>query len=175
MKNSAPLFIDAVHSQLNQISPEVAVNLANILLACKAIHLFGNGGSAAICSHVSVDLTKACGLKSHVYTDPALITCFGNDFGYENAYAEILHRHGSAQDAVIAISSKGESANIYNLIKKSNEMGCKTIVLTGFDKSNSISKLPATLHIHISSQNYNVVETMHQTVLLAACEELMSR
>lgn len=175
MKNSASQFFDALRLQFNQLSQDTAIELAHTLSESNDIHLFGNGGSSAICSHVSVDLTKACGLKAHAYTDPSLITCFGNDFGYENAYAEMLQRYGKIGDAVIAISSRGESSNIYNLIIKSNQIGCKTIVLTGFDKNNPISQLPANLQIHVASENYNVVEIMHQTILLSACEELMNK
>ena len=50
----------------------------------KKVILVGNGGSAAMASHVSVDLTKACKIRSVNFNEADLITCFANDYGYEN-------------------------------------------------------------------------------------------
>ena len=50
----------------------------------KKILIFGNGGSAAIASHVAVDLTKVGGVRAINFNEGALLTCFGNDYGYEN-------------------------------------------------------------------------------------------
>ena len=50
----------------------------------KKVIIVGNGGSAAIASHVSVDLTKACKIRSVNFNEADLITCFANDYGYEN-------------------------------------------------------------------------------------------
>ena len=49
----------------------------------KKIMIFGNGGSAAIASHFSVDLTKNAGIRCTNYNESDLLTCFSNDFGYE--------------------------------------------------------------------------------------------
>ena len=46
--------------------------------------IFGNGGSASIASHFSVDLTKNAGVRCVNYNEPDLITCFANDYGFEN-------------------------------------------------------------------------------------------
>ena len=45
--------------------------------------IFGNGGSAAIASHFSVDLTKNAKIRCVNYNESDLLTCFSNDFGYE--------------------------------------------------------------------------------------------
>ena len=49
----------------------------------KKVILIGNGGSAAMASHLSVDLTKACNIRAINFNEADLITCFSNDFGYE--------------------------------------------------------------------------------------------
>ena len=46
--------------------------------------LAGNGDSAAIVSHCSVDLTKSAGIKAINFNEADLITCFENDYGYEH-------------------------------------------------------------------------------------------
>ena len=63
------------------------VEVKEILLDVKKnkskVMIFGNGGSAAIASHVSVDLTKNAGIRCSNYNEADLITCFSNDYGYE--------------------------------------------------------------------------------------------
>ena len=60
--------------------------------------LVGNGGSAAIASHISVDLTKACSIRSVNFNEPDLITCFANDYGYENWVKEALKIYADKND-----------------------------------------------------------------------------
>ena len=50
----------------------------------KKVILVGNGGSAAMASHVSVDLTKICKIRAVNFNEADLLTCFANDYGYEN-------------------------------------------------------------------------------------------
>ena len=49
----------------------------------KKVLIFGNGGSASIASHVSVDLTKNTGLRCLNFNEAGLITCFANDYGFD--------------------------------------------------------------------------------------------
>ena len=48
------------------------------------IIIFGNGGSASIASHFSVDMTKNAKIKTINLNEYNLITCFANDYGFEN-------------------------------------------------------------------------------------------
>ena len=63
------------------------ISVKRILLDAKEskskVMIFGNGGSAAIASHFSVDLTKTANIRSVNYNEADLITCFSNDYGYE--------------------------------------------------------------------------------------------
>ena len=59
----------------------------------KKIVILGNGGSAAIASHVSVDLTKQCGIRAINFNEADLITCFANDYGHDNWMKEALKKY----------------------------------------------------------------------------------
>ena len=59
--------------------------------------IFGNGGSSAIASHFSVDLTKNAGLRCTNYNEPDLLTCFSNDYGYEKWVAKAIEFYGDAE------------------------------------------------------------------------------
>ena len=80
----------------------------------KKIIFCGNGGSAAMGSHCSVDLTKNAGIEAINFNEADLITCFANDFGYENWVLNALRFYGKADDTVVLISSSGRSQNIIN-------------------------------------------------------------
>ena len=133
------------------------------------IYLVGNGGSVAICSHVSVDLNKACGIKSTVFTDASLITCYANDYGYENVYSKCLEEQLDPEDAVILISSSGQSKNIHNALLSAKQKEVAYLTLTGFREDNIINN-DSNHKVWVSSNNYNVVEVSHLAILLAGCE-----
>ena len=67
---------------------EKLIKLKNYLVRThhnnKKVIISGNGGSAAIASHVAVDLTKQGGIRTINFNEPDLITCFANDYGYEH-------------------------------------------------------------------------------------------
>ena len=67
--------------------------------------IFGNGGSAAIASHFSVDLTKNARVRCVNYNESDLLTCFSNDFGYENWVQKAIEFYADKDDILILISS----------------------------------------------------------------------
>lgn len=69
------------------------------------MHIFGNGGSAAIASHFSMDLTNNTNIKCLSYNDPAIITCYSNDFKYENWVSRSIIKYRRKNDVVILVSS----------------------------------------------------------------------
>lgn len=133
--------------------------------------LIGNGGSAAICSHLAVDFTKSAGIRAISFSDPSLQTCFSNDYGYESAYAEMVDAYGDAGDVLIAISSSGSSANIVNATQKASALGISLITLSGFGDGNPLRKLGG-VNFYLASSDYNLVENGHEQILLALCDYL---
>ena len=83
--------------------------------------IFGNGGSAAIESHFSVDLTKNAKVRCTNYNESDLITCFSNDFGYEKWIEKSIEYYSDTGDNVILISASGMSLNMINGAKKAKE------------------------------------------------------
>ena len=81
------------------------------------ILIFGNGGSAAIASHVSVDLTKNARIRSVNFNEADLITCFANDYGYERWIEKAVDFYSEKRDVLILISSSGRSKNMINACK----------------------------------------------------------
>jgi len=135
----------------------------------------GNGGSAAIASHCSVDLTKTVGLRSINFNEADLITCFANDYGYVEWLAKAIEAYADDGDALVLISSSGLSPNILRAAEVGRNMGLSVITLSGFDADNPLRKA-GEINLWVDSQSYNVVEMTHHIWLLAAIDmEIASR
>jgi D-sedoheptulose 7-phosphate isomerase len=132
----------------------------------KKVILVGNGGSAAMASHVSVDLVKMCKIRAINFNEADLLTCFSNDYGYENWVQKALSFYADKGDLLICISSSGESKNIINGAKFAKKIGCKVVTLTGFNKKNRVRKI-GYVNLWADSKNYNIIEMTHHTWLLS--------
>ena len=137
----------------------------------KKIILVGNGGSAAIASHVSVDFTKMCKIRAINFNEADLLTCFANDYGYENWVSNAINFYSKKGDLVILISSSGKSKNILNGAKQAKKMKCSLITFSGFDKNNPLKKM-GDHNFWVNSRVYNFVENVHQIWLLTIVDIL---
>jgi len=151
------------------LAQDVAVT--EFITRVRAIHadggriwFIGNGGSAAIASHMANDFTKNGGIRSITVSDAAVLTCLANDFGYEQVYAKALELQAGPKDGVVAISSSGNSPNIINAVASARRIGCWVTTLTGFKASNALRPL-GDLNFHIESDNYGTVEVGHLILL----------
>ena len=144
--------------------------LENIKKNKRKVMIFGNGGSAAIANHFSVDLTKNSKIRCVNFNESSLLTCFSNDFGYENWVKKTLEFHGNRKDMIILISSSGESKNMINACKFALKRKYFSIVtFTGFKKNNSLSKL-GHVNFWVDSKKYNHIENTHQFLLLSLAD-----
>jgi D-sedoheptulose 7-phosphate isomerase len=142
----------------------------SMLDGVKNIFFIGNGGSNSICSHMMEDFAKIAKFKTYGFSDPALITCFSNDYGYENAMAEWLKIYFEKGDLLVAISSSGNSKNILNATDLAREQSGKIITLSGFKSGNKLSS-KGQVNFHLPIENYGVVECFHQVILHSLLDE----
>jgi D-sedoheptulose 7-phosphate isomerase len=138
----------------------------------KKIIVVGNGGSAAMSSHVSVDFTKVAGLRAINFNEADLLTCFSNDFGYENWVSHALEAYADSVDIVILISSSGSSPNIINGAKKAKIMELPLITFSGFSFDNKLNGL-GNINFWCDSKAYNVIEMTHHIWLLAMVDKII--
>ena len=148
---------------------EIVINSSNnknkILIA-------GNGGSAAMASHVTVDLLKAAKIRAMNFNEADLITCYANDYGYEHWVEEAINSYADEGDAVILISSSGQSPNIINAANLTKSMNLSLITLSGF-KSNNPLRATGDVNFWIDSTQYNYVEMTHHVWLLAIVDYII--
>jgi D-sedoheptulose 7-phosphate isomerase len=123
----------------------------------------GNGGSAAIASHMATDYSKNGNIRSLALNDGSMLTCLGNDLGYDRVFAKQIELHARTQDLVVAISSSGRSANILNAVKAARAAQCAVVTLSGFAADNPLRRL-GDFNFYIDSDRYGFVEIGHLTI-----------
>jgi len=138
----------------------------------KKIIIVGNGGSAAIASHFSVDITKNAGVKCINFNEAGLITCFSNDYGYERWVEKAIEFYGESGDLAIFISSSGNSPNIIKGVETAKSMGVETVTFSGFSRNNKLSNL-GKINFWVNSKAYNIVENVHQIWLLSIVDMII--
>ena len=137
--------------------------------------IFGNGGSAAIASHFSVDLTKNANVRCTNYNESDLLTCFSNDYGYEHWVAKAIEFYGDEDDSVILISAGGNSENMVNGAKSARNKKLNSIItFTGNDKNNKLNNL-GDINFWVNSKAYNHIENVHQMLLLSLVDLIIGK
>ena len=128
------------------------------------IMFIGNGGSAAISSHMALDYLKNGGMRAMALNDLAALTALGNDFGYDQVFAKQLDLHARPGDLLVAISSSGRSANILNAVDLARTRECGVVTFSGFSEDNPLRRC-GDVNFYIRSGQYGFVEIGH----LALC------
>lgn len=136
------------------------------------LRIVGNGGSAAIASHMSVDFSKRGRIPAVAHNDAGMLTCLSNDLGYEQVYAHQIDLHGRSDDMLIAISSSGRSANILNACEAARGRGMKVVTLSGFKSDNPL-RILGDVNFFVGSEEYGPVELSHMMLLSAAIDMLL--
>jgi D-sedoheptulose 7-phosphate isomerase len=127
------------------------------------VMFIGNGGSAAISSHMAIDFWKNGGIPAIAFNDGPLLTCIGNDYGYEHIFEKPVAFYAKQGDVMIAISSSGRSENIINGVNAAIDKGCTVITLSGFEKNNPLRNM-GLYNFYVPSGKYGPVEVVHQYI-----------
>jgi D-sedoheptulose 7-phosphate isomerase len=123
----------------------------------------GNGGSAAIASHMATDYSKNGDIRSLALNDSSMLTCLANDLGYERVFAKQIELHARPDDLVIAISSSGRSPNILDAVKAARASKCEVVTFSGFTPDNPLRNL-GDINFYVASDRYGFVEIGHLTI-----------
>jgi D-sedoheptulose 7-phosphate isomerase len=126
----------------------------------RKLMFIGNGASAAISSHQSVDYWKTGGMRAVAFNDPALLTCISNDFGYPFVFDKPIEMFADPGDVLMAISSSGRSENILRGARQARAKNCRVLTMSGFDADNPLRGL-GDLNFYVRSKSYGHVEIAH--------------
>ena len=125
----------------------IAIDLVKVIKSGNKIMLCGNGGSAADAQHLAAELLirlrptyNRKGLPAIALAqDTSTITACGNDFGYEQLYERLVESLGKKGDALIGITTSGNSENINLAMKLARDMGIKVYGFLGSGGGEALS------------------------------------
>ncbi|HCQ18424.1 MAG TPA: phosphoheptose isomerase, partial [Dermacoccus sp.] len=123
----------ALHAQVVAAGEAVT----NALTGGHKILVAGNGGSAAIASHVAAEFLGKCVHDRaplpaiNLAESLSSVTAIGNDYGYEQVFVRGVRGLGRAGDVYVAMSTSGRSPNIVASLAAARELGITTIAMTG--------------------------------------------
>ena len=140
----------------------------------KKIILFGNGGSAADAQHIAAELIGRFKLKRNslpaisLTTDSSTITSIANDFSFDEIFSRQCESLVSNGDAVIGISTSGNSKNVFNGLKVCKTIGATTIGLLG--NNGGIIKNIVDIPITVESSSTSNIQEAHRVIYHIICE-----
>ena len=114
----------------------------------------GNGGSAADAQHLATELMG--GMTSHdrkpipsiaLTTDSSFLTAWANDTDFDSIFSRQVQGIGLKDDALVGISTSGNSLNVINAVKQAKYKGLKSIVLTGRSGGRLAGQADVTIHV----------------------------
>ncbi len=140
-----------------------AVDLVRSLRAGGKALLIGNGGSAAIVSHMHNDLSKMVGVRAMCLTETPLMTALANDDGYETVFHKPICMWADKGDLLVAVSSSGESNNILKAAREAASRGCRLLTMTGFRPGNRLRQM-GDVNIYVPDTSYGYVEMTHSVL-----------
>lgn len=138
----------------------------------KKLMMVGNGGSASICSHMSVDYWKNGNVKSTAFNDSSLLTTVSNDYSYAEVFSKTIEMFGEEGDMLYCISSSGKSVNILNAADAASKKKCNVITFSGFSEDNPLRKKGA-FNFYVPAVSYGYCEILHLFIIHAILDAKM--
>jgi len=164
---------------LTSIEKEILAARDLILKALKSggkLLICGNGGSAAEAAHFSTELTgryfknrKSLPAIS-LSADGSLMSCIGNDYGFDEVFARSLEGLAQKNDLLITITSSGNSANIIKALEKAKALGIPAISMLG--RSGGKAKGLATIDLIVPGDSGRTAQEAHLFIIHFFCEAI---
>jgi D-sedoheptulose 7-phosphate isomerase len=162
-----------------------ATILVETLRAGHKLLICGNGGSAADAQHLATEFVSTLTVDHPrpsipaiaLTTDTSLLTAVANDFGVERMFARQVESLGTDGDALIAISTSGNSANVLRAAETAHGRAMRVIALTGESGGKLVPaadvaiRVPSTVTAHIQETHLAI----EQLLALLVEEELYPR
>jgi D-sedoheptulose 7-phosphate isomerase len=144
--------------------------LADVYRRTGRLFSMGNGGSSCDAAHIVVEFLHpvTAGRPAlpaiNLDADVAMITAIGNDVGFEHVFVRQLIAHARPGDAVIGITTSGNSQNLLRAFEKAKELNLTTIALSG-GAGGAIATTPAVDHcLVVETESIHRVQECHVVI-----------
>jgi N-acylneuraminate cytidylyltransferase len=143
------------------------------ILAC------GNGGSAADAQHFVAELVGRLKVERRALpgislsSDPSVVTCLANDYGYDQLFSRQVEAFGAPGDALLAISTSGKSPNVLNAARAARQIGMPVVSLIG-SHGDQLAELSDHC-VRIPTGDTQCIQELHMVVLHILCASIDQR
>ncbi|MBP6508736.1 MAG: SIS domain-containing protein [Opitutaceae bacterium] len=140
----------------------------------KKLIICGNGGSAAEAGHFSTELVgryqknRSALPALALSADGSLLTCIGNDYGYDQVFSRQIAGLAHPGDLVVVLTSSGNSANILAALHEAAKLGLKSLAFLG--RGGGKAKGLATCELIIPSESGAACQEAHLFLIHHFCE-----
>ena len=173
---SAKLKLDSSQSLTAPIARASGL-LAQTLRGGGKVMACGNGGSAADAQHFSSELLNRFELERPglpalaLTTDSSTLTSIANDYAFVEVFAKQVRAIGRRGDALLAISTSGNSANVVEAMRAARELGVRVVALTGGGGGKMAAMLsPDDVHICVPHKRTARIQEVHLLALHCLCD-----
>ncbi|MDH5675433.1 MAG: SIS domain-containing protein [Myxococcales bacterium] len=163
-------FADALQTMEKGSLPEILAVFEGVASRGGTIWVAGNGGSAAISDHTVCDTSKGTYVDGRppirsvsLAANGPMLTALGNDIGYDQVFRQQLYYYLKDEDAVLLVSSSGNSPNVLEACEFANQRGVPTIAFVGFGGGKLREMARHVVWVPID--NYGIVEDTHQSLI----------
>ncbi|MBI5693473.1 MAG: SIS domain-containing protein [Verrucomicrobia bacterium] len=136
----------------------------------------GNGGSAAEAAHFATELVGRYAKNRRslpavaLSSDGSLLSCIGNDFGYDQVFARQVAGLGQPGDLVVVLTSSGNSANILAALQEARQRGIESLALLG--RGGGKAKGLATCELIMPGSSGAAAQEAHLFLIHHFCERI---
>lgn len=151
--------------------------MVSTLLKQGKILTCGNGGSAGDAQHFSAELLNRYERERPslpaiaLTTDTSTLTSIANDYNFDAVFAKQIKALGNPQDILLAISTSGNSNNIFEAIKAAQQRSMLIILLSGRDGGKAATILQETdIEIRVPSEKTSRIQETHLLIIHCLCD-----
>lgn len=165
-------YSDTLTEQLNTFDWSLVEHLVEAVMTVwqneQRLFICGNGGSAGNAVHLANDFIYGVNPSGRAIdaealsANSAVLTCLGNDLGYEHIFSHQVSVKAKSGDLLIVLSGSGNSANIVRALAQAKSQGVKTCAILGY--SGGEAKALADLPIHFSVNDMQISEDLQLIV-----------
>jgi D-sedoheptulose 7-phosphate isomerase len=157
-----------------EIIETIAMQVRDTVLRGNTLFACGNGGSATDAQHLVEELVARYRSNRRALpavalsADSAVLTCIGNDFGFEQVFARQLEALARPGDLLVCFTTSGNSPNIIAALRMARERGAATIGLLG--KDGGAARELADTALVVRSQDTARIQEAHALIMHYICE-----
>lgn len=171
----------AAKQKASELLPPSISQAARLMIDCLLgngkIMSCGNGGSAGDAQHFSAEMLNRFEMERPglpaiaLTTDSSTLTSIANDYAYEEIFSKQVKALGQPGDALLAISTSGNSANVVEAVRAAQDKSVAVVALTGRNGGVMAEMLSEDdVEVRVPAESTARIQEVHLLVIHCLCD-----